>query len=146
MPKRKQCSITEIKEHLSSVIQEVEGGTRVVLTRRGTPVAVLLQVADYEQLAHERLTQPARDFGEWLEKFRREHAQELEELWAEGDPFEGIREQSPDEDYERLANDKGGYGEALARFRREADLEAIWADGDPFEGVRDKSPGRDFSW
>lgn len=95
MPKRKQCSITEVKEHLSRVIQQVAGGTRVVLTRRGTPVAVLLQVADYEQLAHERLTQPAQDFGEWLQKFREEHAQELEELWAEGDPFEGIRDKSP---------------------------------------------------
>ena len=97
MPKRKQCSITEVKEHRSSVIQEVEGGTRVVLTRRGTPVAVLLPVTDYEQLAHERLTQPVQDFGEWLEEFRRKY--DVESLGITEDVFPAPRDRSPGREF-----------------------------------------------
>ena len=37
----KRMAVAEVKAHLSEVIREVEGGERVVVERRGQPVAVI---------------------------------------------------------------------------------------------------------
>lgn len=63
----KKYSIAEARDNLPGVIHEVEGGSRVELTRRGKPVAVLLGIEEYERLATGR-----RDFWEAYEEFRRE--------------------------------------------------------------------------
>lgn len=50
------------------------------------------------------------------------------------------------EEYERLQPRRGGFYEALMKWREEADLEGLWAEGDPFEGVRDRTPGREVNF
>jgi prevent-host-death family protein len=47
----KQYSVAEARERLARVVQEVEQGTTVELTRRGKPVAVVLSLDTYERLS-----------------------------------------------------------------------------------------------
>jgi len=87
----KQIAIAEARANLPSILREVECGAAVELTRRGKPVAVLLSVHEYR-----RLTAPQGGFWEGLQEFRRNY--DLEEMWREGDPFEGVRDRSPGRD------------------------------------------------
>jgi len=48
---RKQFSINEAKNKLPAIIHYVEKGPFVELTRRETPVAVLLSIEEYERLS-----------------------------------------------------------------------------------------------
>ena len=82
---RKQYSIAQARDHLPRIVHEVERGSAVELTRRGKPVAVLLSMRYYE-----RLTSGKGGFWEVLEKFRREV--DLDAIWEDGDPFEGVRD------------------------------------------------------
>ena len=50
----KQFSIAEAKSKLPSIIHSVENGPSVKLTRHGKPVAVLLSIREYEQLAKKK--------------------------------------------------------------------------------------------
>ena len=51
----KQFSIAEAKSKLPAIIHSVEDGPSVKLTRHGKPVAVLLSIREYEQLAKNKL-------------------------------------------------------------------------------------------
>jgi prevent-host-death family protein len=42
----KQYSIAEARRNLPTLVNEVESGTEVELTRRGTPVAVVVSLED----------------------------------------------------------------------------------------------------
>jgi prevent-host-death family protein len=63
----RRYSLTEARKKFARVVHEAEKGTRVELTRRGTPVAVLVGVEDCK-----RLSQPALSFWDSYEKFRQE--------------------------------------------------------------------------
>jgi prevent-host-death family protein len=85
----KKYSIAEARDNLPGVIHEVEAGTRVELTRRGKPVAVVLGISEYERLAEGR-----RDFWQAYEELRREF--HLDALEIDPDEvFEGVRDPSP---------------------------------------------------
>ena len=89
----KQYSIAEARHNLPGVVHEAEGGTRVELTRRGKPVAVLVGIEDYERLAEGR-----RDFWEAYEEFRREL--DLAELGINPDEiFADVRDSSPGREF-----------------------------------------------
>ena len=47
----RQFTIAEAKSRLPAIIHSVEDGPSVKLTRHGKPVAVLLSIREYEQLA-----------------------------------------------------------------------------------------------
>lgn len=47
----KRYSIAEARAHLPSIVDEVEVGRPVELTRRGKPVAVVLSLEQYELLS-----------------------------------------------------------------------------------------------
>jgi prevent-host-death family protein len=64
MPKR--YPIADARKNLPSVVDEVEAGASVELTRRGRPVAVLVSLDEYE-----RLTVKRRSFREAYGAFRR---------------------------------------------------------------------------
>jgi prevent-host-death family protein len=50
----KRYSIAEARAHLPSIVDEVEIGKAVELTRRGKPVAVVLSLQQYELLSTAR--------------------------------------------------------------------------------------------
>ena len=90
----KKYSIAEARDNFTSVVHEAEEGTRVELTRRGRPVAFLIGLEDFEQLAEKR-----PGFWEAYEEFRRR----LENANVEIDPDEiwgDARDQSPGRDFE----------------------------------------------
>jgi antitoxin Phd len=89
---RKQYSIAQARDHFPGIVHEVERGSQIELTRRGKPVAVLVSLPEYE-----RLTSGTGGFWEALEKFRREA--DLEAMWEDGDPFEGVRDRSPGREF-----------------------------------------------
>jgi prevent-host-death family protein len=62
-------SIAEARVKLSTIVDEVEAGQEVQLTRRGKPVAVVLSVRELKRLRRER-----GNFGAAYEAFLQEHA------------------------------------------------------------------------
>jgi antitoxin Phd len=47
----RQYSVTEARHHFTALVEEVEQGAILELTRRGKPVAVLLSFQEYKRLA-----------------------------------------------------------------------------------------------
>ncbi len=77
-------SVAEARANLPKILDEVELGHEIELTRRGKAVAVVVSVEEYE-----RLSGGYRDFGAALEAHRATHG---------GVPratFEGVRDRSP---------------------------------------------------
>lgn len=46
----RQVSLADARNHLTTLVRDVERGMRVELTRRGRPVAVLVSREDYERM------------------------------------------------------------------------------------------------
>ncbi len=67
MPKR--YSIAEARSHLASIVDQAEAGHEIELTRRGTPVAVLISPRELERLRGART-----DFSEAYRRFLASHA------------------------------------------------------------------------
>lgn len=67
MPKR--YSIAEARSHLASIIDQAEAGQEIELTRRGTPVAVLISRRELERLRGVRT-----DFSEAYRRFLAQHS------------------------------------------------------------------------
>ena len=87
----RQYSIAEAREKLAHVIQEAEQGTKVELTRRGKPVAILLSLNQYERLSRKR-----GSFWDSYQEFRRR----FKDLNVEtADAFEDVRDTSPGRDF-----------------------------------------------
>jgi prevent-host-death family protein len=65
-----EIGIKELKNTASRVLEEVEAGERIVVTKRGRPTAVIMSMEDAEDfvLAH------AEEFAEMRLKGRREYA------------------------------------------------------------------------
>ena len=84
-----QYSIDQVQSQLNDLIQVVEQGEPVEITRQGKRVAILLSVEEYEQLKTEK-----RGFGAALEEFR----QKYNVAEADIDPdeiFRDVRDKSP---------------------------------------------------
>ncbi len=66
----REIGVKELKNTASRVLEEVEGGERMVVTKRGRPTAVIMSMEDAEDfvLAH------AEEFAEMRLQGRREHA------------------------------------------------------------------------
>ena len=64
-----EIGVKELKNTASRVIEEVEGGERVIVTKRGRPTAVIMSIEDAEDfvLAH------AEEFVEMRLAGRRAH-------------------------------------------------------------------------
>jgi prevent-host-death family protein len=71
-------SITEARSRLPSIVDQVEAGVEVELTRRGQPVAVLVSRREFDRLRGKRL-----HFSDAYRKFLETHA--LEEIGIEDD-------------------------------------------------------------
>jgi len=65
-----EIGIKELKNTASRVIDDVEGGERVIVTKRGRPAAVIMSIEDAEDfvLAH------ADEFVRMRAQARRDHA------------------------------------------------------------------------
>lgn len=89
----KVYSIAEARDHLTSLVHEVEMGDPITLTRRGKPVAVLVSEVEYA-----RLTGGKKGFWtamqEWRAKVNAEGG-----VFPTGEEFEGLRDKSPGRDF-----------------------------------------------
>ena len=83
----KQFTIAEAKNNLPAIIHSVEDGPSVKLTRHGKPVAVLLSIREYEQLAKNKT-----GFWRALSEFRSKL--ELEDTKITDADFENLRDVS----------------------------------------------------
>lgn len=88
----KQYSIAEARDHLPSIVHEVEEGEAVELTRRGKTVAVLLSIPNYRRLKSGRT-----DFWTAYQNWRR--SAEEEGIDIESEIFEGLRDKSPGREF-----------------------------------------------
>jgi prevent-host-death family protein len=80
-------TIAEAKSRLPAIIHSVEDGPSVKLTRHGKPVAVLLSIREYEQLAKNKM-----DYWSALTKFR--NILEKEDIKITDADFEDLRDTS----------------------------------------------------
>jgi cellobiose PTS system EIIB component len=83
-----QYSIDQAQTHLEQILNEVEQGSSVELTRSGKRIAVLISTEEYDQLRSNKT-----GFWEALQEFRQQL--ELEAIDIEPEIFEGIRDKSP---------------------------------------------------
>ena len=82
----RRYSIAEARANLPSIVDEVEAGPPVEITRRGKPVAVVLSPNHYESLVHRHVS-----FSEAYRLFSDKYA--IDEFGLEGE-FEALRERS----------------------------------------------------
>ena len=85
--KTRRYSIARARAELPSVLRAVERGTEIEISRRGSPIAVILSVADRKRLASGR-----RSFGDSYDAFianGRAHAR------VSRDYFSRLRDVSP---------------------------------------------------
>lgn len=84
-----QYSIDQMQEHLETIIQEVEQGKAVEITRQGKQIAALVPAAEYNRFVRSKL-----GFGEALNKFRQEMLDEGIEIDPD-EVFKDVRDRSP---------------------------------------------------
>lgn len=65
MKQAKQYSVADARNQLAAIVHRVERGSPVEITRRGTPVAVMLSLDEYR-----RLTTPRGDLVDAIAAFR----------------------------------------------------------------------------
>jgi antitoxin Phd len=82
MPKR--YSIAEARSNLPTIVDQVEAGQEIELTRRGKPVAVVVSLREFEKLRGGRVA-----FGEAYRRFLKTHP--LREVGVEADFFDSAR-------------------------------------------------------
>lgn len=89
-----QYSVSEAGQHLTELLDEVEAGEPVRLTRAGKTVAVIVSPEEYERLqkGDEAPTQPRLSFLEAYEEFRKQFP---EGHGIEPEYWEGIRSKDP---------------------------------------------------
>jgi prevent-host-death family protein len=88
----KQYSIAEARDHLASIVHDVEQGEPVELTRRGKPVAVVLSLDDYG-----RTTGRTVSFPEAWESFRQ--TTDLDGFAFSDEELAQLRDRSPGRDF-----------------------------------------------
>lgn len=84
----KSYSVADARAHLPDILEEVESGKDVQLTRRGRPVAVVLSLEKFEALRQDRT-----NFGDAYRAFAERHAPD--EIALEPDFFESLRDTAP---------------------------------------------------
>ena len=88
----KQYSIAQARDHLASIVHDVERVGPVELTRRGKPVAVVVSIDDYQ-----RATTRTPGFLEAWEAFRQ--TTDLEGLAFTDEELALLRDRSPGRDF-----------------------------------------------
>ena len=83
----RRYSVAEARAHLPSILDEVESGADVELTRRGKPVAVVVSVEEYERLRAEHI-----DFRTAYRRFLANHR--LSEVGVEETFSDRVRDHS----------------------------------------------------
>ncbi len=83
-----KATIYEARNNFSSLVKLAETGEPVELTRHDKPVAVIISYDEYEK------SKPKESFFTWLEKFKKEYADVLDD---EGFPIP--KDEYPDEKY-----------------------------------------------
>lgn len=78
-------AIAEARANLPTLINEVEAGAAIELTRRGKVVAVMISVAEYQRLRGQRAS-----FQEAYQQFLKKHS--LEEVGLEPDFARKLRD------------------------------------------------------
>jgi prevent-host-death family protein len=81
-------SIAEARANLPTLIDEVEGGGAVELTRRGKAVAIMISVNEYQRLRSKRT-----GFQDAYQKLLKKHS--LAEVGLERDFARKLRDRSP---------------------------------------------------
>lgn len=81
-------SIAEARANLPTLIDQVEAGMAVELTRRGKGVAVMISVIEYQRLRSKR-----KSFQDVYQKFLKKHS--LAEVGLEADFARKVRDLSP---------------------------------------------------
>jgi prevent-host-death family protein len=84
----KTYSVADARAHLPDILNEVEAGKDVHLTRRGRPVAVVLSPERYEALRRERTT-----FADAYRAFAERYAPD--DIALEPDFFDSRRDRAP---------------------------------------------------
>ncbi len=84
----KSYAIAEARANLPTLIDEVEAGAVVQLTRRGKGVAVMISVNEYQRLRSKRPS-----FQDAYQKFLKKHS--LTEVGLEQDFARRLRDRSP---------------------------------------------------
>ena len=84
----KSYSVADARAHLPDILDDVEAGKDVQLTRRGRAVALVLSPQRYDMLRSERT-----NFGDAFRAFLGRHASE--ESGLEPDFFGSIRDREP---------------------------------------------------
>jgi len=84
----KSYSMKQAARQLQNIVNFVEQGHSVGLTRDGEQVAILVSVAEYQLLS----SAPKQDFRQALKAFRCQYADEPDDCQ---EVFSGIRETSP---------------------------------------------------
>jgi prevent-host-death family protein len=72
-----QYSIADARKHLPALVDEVAAGNDVQLTRRGTPVAVVVSIAEYQRLKAGKKTF-SEAYADFRSKFPEGHGVEPE--------------------------------------------------------------------
>lgn len=85
---KKSYSIAEARQNLAALVHELECEPSIQLTRRGSPVAILLSIQEYQRLESGRIM-----FWEAYEAFRA--GADLSALEIEPEVFAGLRDRSP---------------------------------------------------
>jgi len=89
----RKVSVAEAKGKLPSIIHEVEGGSRIEITRHGKSVAVIVPTGEYE-----RLREKGKGFWNDLEKVRRIMASEG--ISVKDTDFRGLRDNAGGRSFE----------------------------------------------
>ena len=84
----KSYSMKQAARQLKNIVNFVERGHSVGLTRNGEPVAILVSVTEYRSLR----SAPKQDFLQALKKFRNQYTDDSDDC---REVFAGIRETSP---------------------------------------------------
>lgn len=84
----KSYSVADARAHLPAILNEVEAGKEVELTRRGRPVAFVLSPERYEALRQDRT-----DFGDAYRAFTERYAPQ--DIALEPDFFDSLRDREP---------------------------------------------------
>lgn len=84
----KSYAIAEARANLPTIIDEVEAGVAVELTRRGKGVAVMISVTEYQRLRSKRTS-----FQDSYQKFLKKHS--LAEVGLEQEFARRLRDRSP---------------------------------------------------
>lgn len=77
----KQVSIVKARDHFTKLVREVEENSGVQITRRGTPIAVMLSMTEFN-----RLQKSENNFWDNYLAFRQQF--DLDELAIEPETFE----------------------------------------------------------